>query len=701
MAKDLFNNNATTTVTSGGTTAPAQGTTQTWTVASSSSFPAASNSSSPATQFYVCDPALSTELILVTNVSGSTWSVTRGADGTTPVAHTSGFTVRQIVPAAFLNKIETQDDGVFNVKLYGALGDASTDDTSAFNACISAAETYAASNGMAKVVVPPDSYKINGPVTVKGDITYDFRGAYIFNGNTFSSSGSGWHMFNYTAASGYAGESNVTVLGGVFDAKGQNAATWTSGGDIAKNIFLIGDGRNYRFESCTFRNVPSYHALDVNGIDGLVVNNCRFEGFTDNNSPSRRSNSEAIQLENGTGGSPCKNVKVTNCYMGPAVDGSGLGGFGRLVGSHTDTNGTYLSNIVVTGNTIESPLSHGVGFYSVTDSVIANNVITGAGKDGIKLTAGNTSSTNQNFNVTIANNIIRDCTLAGINLEASKKCVVTGNFIYDTDQQGINLSKPPTGSDNPGGNAQPCPDNIITNNTIIGVCRSAGTLGAINISGDNNTKNYIVGNSFRQYGSGTEAAAPIRIEGTGAGNNYFVGNIFGQDWFANYDSNIVTSNAAFWDNERWHTKVKTADQAVTSGTLTDATDLVFRADGNAVYEIEFCIRFSTNATGTLFRSSWTVPASTTGIRLITSPTNNTATFTGNQDTNARFEGRSYTSNMDTAGAGNSNVDQLILERTILTTSSTAGNVQYQFCNVNATTATLKTGSYVRWRKLEA
>lgn len=106
MAVELFTNQATTTVTSGGTTAPSSGTSESWTVISSSSFPAASNSATPPSQFHVADPATTvtaTEIIAVTNVSGTTWTVTRGAESTTPVAHTTGFTVQQVISAASLN----------------------------------------------------------------------------------------------------------------------------------------------------------------------------------------------------------------------------------------------------------------------------------------------------------------------------------------------------------------------------------------------------------------------------------------------------------------------------------------------------------------------------------------------------------------------------------------------------------------------
>jgi hypothetical protein len=99
---ELFANQAATTVSSGGTTAPAAGTVQTWTVSSSAGFPAAATGVS---FFRITDPSLPAEKMLVTNTAGNTWTVTRGAEGTTPVAHTAGFTVEQVITAGFLSSI--------------------------------------------------------------------------------------------------------------------------------------------------------------------------------------------------------------------------------------------------------------------------------------------------------------------------------------------------------------------------------------------------------------------------------------------------------------------------------------------------------------------------------------------------------------------------------------------------------------------
>lgn len=109
---EVFTNYAQTTATStSGTTAPATGTTETWTVTSSASFPGATTGGNT---FHVADPALPGEVIQVTNVSGTTWTVIRGAEGTTPVAHATGAIFKQVVSAGWLTQATSITAGTAN-----------------------------------------------------------------------------------------------------------------------------------------------------------------------------------------------------------------------------------------------------------------------------------------------------------------------------------------------------------------------------------------------------------------------------------------------------------------------------------------------------------------------------------------------------------------------------------------------------------
>lgn len=105
---EVFANLPGTVVTNGGSTTPSSGTPETWTVSSAVGFPTASSGATPPTVFHIADPAANSEIIAVTNMSGGsnvTWSVIRGAESTTPVAHAANFTVYQVTTAGVLGTL--------------------------------------------------------------------------------------------------------------------------------------------------------------------------------------------------------------------------------------------------------------------------------------------------------------------------------------------------------------------------------------------------------------------------------------------------------------------------------------------------------------------------------------------------------------------------------------------------------------------
>jgi hypothetical protein len=107
IGKELFNNQPFTSVTAGGTTTSDTS----WTVSSSSAFPAANSSLIPPTYFYIQDPNVPQEIIQVTNISGTTWTVVRGASNSTAAAHYNPFTVYQVISAETLQNFRQTTGG--------------------------------------------------------------------------------------------------------------------------------------------------------------------------------------------------------------------------------------------------------------------------------------------------------------------------------------------------------------------------------------------------------------------------------------------------------------------------------------------------------------------------------------------------------------------------------------------------------------
>jgi Pectate lyase superfamily protein len=150
---ELFADLPRTTITSGGTDAPAAGTTETLTPGSGGGFPVVSAASG--SQFHIADPAAASELIAVTQ-TGAAWTVTRGAEGTVPVAHQAGWTALQVVTAGVLGSMVQ----VVNARAFGATGDGTSDDTAALTAWIGAVNQANATFA----VLPPGQYMISGPL---------------------------------------------------------------------------------------------------------------------------------------------------------------------------------------------------------------------------------------------------------------------------------------------------------------------------------------------------------------------------------------------------------------------------------------------------------------------------------------------------------------------------------------------------------
>lgn len=121
VSKEVFANVASCVAAAGsggtnGTSAPASGTSETWTMSTGyTSFPTASTTSTPQTYFYISDPSDTThEIVQVTSGggTGTSWTVTRGAAGTTPVAHASGATWVQTVTHATLQNFKQAPSAV-------------------------------------------------------------------------------------------------------------------------------------------------------------------------------------------------------------------------------------------------------------------------------------------------------------------------------------------------------------------------------------------------------------------------------------------------------------------------------------------------------------------------------------------------------------------------------------------------------------
>lgn len=292
----------------------------------------------------------------------------------------------------------------------------------------------AATPGSVVRFTPGATYPLAACVEVRGGITIEAHGA------TIQGDGTQTLLHNVCVGetySGYGGHSGISVYGGVWDARGYLAPV----GTLVVNALAFSHARGIRLVDVTVRNVAGAHAVELQGVNGAILDRCRFEGFADCTVGQTRQFSEAVQIDSPrsatSSGWPdhddthCRDVLITGCYMGPSAD---CGPFGALAGNHSDsTTSMYHEVIRVLGCYVESSLLYAVRPYRWRDSIVANNVFRDLG--------GTAVLDEQCAGLVVADNVIRRPENSGINVTGSADVVVSGNLVADTaDNYGVYVS---------------------------------------------------------------------------------------------------------------------------------------------------------------------------------------------------------------------------------------------------------------------
>ena len=223
-------------------------------------------------QFHVADPASPSEVIAVTNVSGTTWTVTRGAESTTPVTHTAGFTVYQVVSAGALTNFQsaysTAPDWINVVTQYGADPTGAADSTTAISNALTAASN--ATTGV--VYFPAGTFKTNGGhvVPINVSVIGDGKGVTTFNHH-----GTATYCFFIGSLTGGANPPNYMGKVGGFTISGQSGGNGT--GPFGQQIGI-------KVLNCLFFNLQDihytllYNAMLIDGGDEGALGAGTFAG---------------------------------------------------------------------------------------------------------------------------------------------------------------------------------------------------------------------------------------------------------------------------------------------------------------------------------------------------------------------------------------------------------------------------------------
>lgn len=245
----------------------------------------------------------------------------------------------------------------FNVVDYGAVADATdsggTDNTVAFQAAMDAA--WGAGKG-GTLVVPPGSYHLSSYVVARSNVRVIGYGATLRKYGSSISYSAFQTLSN--GAQGY-GSSAVNIL---FEGLTFRGKFGTGGSGIAATLH---HAQGVTFRKCTWvESVVGGHCIDLMGCDGVLVDDCTFQGFnpslTDN-----REYVEAIQLDysmvssggNDTlpsfDGLPTINVTVQNSRFIPLVVGGTTYPAPNPLGSHSRVHDRWFDNIKFVDNFVE------------------------------------------------------------------------------------------------------------------------------------------------------------------------------------------------------------------------------------------------------------------------------------------------------------------------------------------------------------
>ena len=380
------------------------------------------------------------------------------------------------------------DLGIYQVT--GAAGNGTTDDRAAIQAAIDVCSTA----GGGTVIIPAGrTYAVTDYLYVPSNTTIYAYGA------TVKATGVHGLVRLYRAAdtfNGFAGHSNINILGGTWDANANDGTTGTVSGLV--NAFTLGHNSDITFRDVTVKNVSCAHAIDITASRRVKITSCRFLGFADN--------------------TVTQDVTVENCYFGSSER---LGPFGRAVGSHTSVSGDYYDNITVTCCRIEGAREEAIRPYAWRRAVITGNVISGTGTSSIVITGPDPAVAGYNLTshmITVADNIIEaPVTLTPIRVvgfSAAKPTGVRihGNTVINSPSTGIYVSY----ADKPS----------ISGNTVTGSVSSS--IYAINCTAPQITRNMSVGAIGSAIGIDTCTGGTVNgnnIEGaaSGTGHGCFIG----------------------------------------------------------------------------------------------------------------------------------------------------------------------------------
>lgn len=300
--------------------------------------------------------------------------------------------------------------GIASPEDYGAIGNGTTDDTTAFQSALDKQGLILCSSGATYKITDVLRIKSNTIIDLNGGTIYATRNHLLYN---FKSTDTGF--------TGYNGNGNIcikngTIIGGAISfAHGENILLENVSfkNSLNDHFLEIAGCKNYRILNCSFVGMAN---LSTSVLEYINLDHCRYQNF-----PWMESGSAFYD------NTPNSGLNVTNCYFSV---GTGDYAYGyNAVGVHSVTNlSTNHSDITIDGCKAFGFTGCGIRLNGMTNIFVNNNRIQTVG-DGIVI--GDVGSCD---GITIKNNYVVSTNGNKLVKTANRytNLTVVGNYTFGT-----------------------------------------------------------------------------------------------------------------------------------------------------------------------------------------------------------------------------------------------------------------------------
>ena len=291
---------------------------------------------------------------------------------------------------------------VFNITVYGAVGDAKTNNAKAIQSAIDAAHQ----KGKGKVIIPP-GYFLTGPVTLKSEVELHLAQGAVLLGSTQRMD---YGREDAAPLIGAEKATDVSITGsGTINGQGRDLVKdlfkqlhagkvqdeqWKTKRPMEKNrpgILVFKSCKNITVKGITIKNGSGW-VQDYVNCDGVIIDSIRVESTEYwNNDGIDIVNSKNVRITNcyidvtddaiclKSEGSPgwCENVYVNNCTLRSSASGFKLGtgshgGFKKITVSNLQIYDTYRSAIAL--EAVDGGFLEGIDIQHVTAKNTGNAI---------------------------------------------------------------------------------------------------------------------------------------------------------------------------------------------------------------------------------------------------------------------------------------------------------------------------------------